>query len=300
MVNGKASGKQRGWVRGSRLARTKTQVEMLQKHGVHPIYSADPKVDGTMEATLDVLLKSLRPGDEVWVTSLARLVTKRADLRRAVDAIHNKECVIIEAASERRSDRDGALMALDAADELMGETRKLTPEQAQKFGAKGAAANVQRIMEKYVNRRMQTLDATKIWTDPDLAPLSNHAVLRRMPGWSQRMAYRHIGPRGLAKGRPRSDGSLSERSRPGFIYFLQNGRRKIIKIGYTRDHGGRVSSLQNANPDELKVLATIRGTRMAEAELHKRFSKFNVRGEWFRLEGDLAKYVAGLTAALKE
>lgn len=188
------------------------------------------------------------------------------------------------------------MMALEAADELMGEGRRLTPEQAQRFGSKGAAANVQRMMEKFVKRRMPTLEATKIWTDPDLATLSNHAVLRRMPGWTQRAAYRHIGPRGLAKGRPRADGSLSERSRPGFIYFLQNGRRKIIKIGFTRDHGGRFTSLQMANPDELKVLATIRGTRLLEAELHKRFAKFNVRGEWFRLDGELAKYVAGLTA----
>lgn len=266
---------------------------MLKRSQVSPIYNAD-------QHTLDTLIKSLRPGDEVWVTSLARLVTKRVDLRRAIDAIHSKECIVIEAASDRRSDRDGAPMALDAADELMGEARGLTAEQAQRFGAKGAAASVQLTMEKFAKRRMAPLEATKIWTDPDLATLSNHAVLRRMPGWTQRMAYRHIGPRGLAKGRPRSDGSLSERSRPGFIYFLQNGRRKIIKIGFTRDHGGRFASLQMANPDELKVLATIRGTRLLEAELHKRFAKFTVRGEWFRLEGDLAKYVAGLTAAQRE
>lgn len=275
-------------MRGSARAGEAAQSKMLEEHGVQLIY-------GEGERTLDALINSLREGDEVWVTSLARLAPKRPLLKRAVDEIHNKKCLVVEAASGRRSDRDGAMMALEAADELMGEGRSLTPDQAQRFGSAGAAANVARIMDKFVKRRMPTLEATKIWTDPDLAPLSNYTILKRMAGWTQRMAYRHIGPRGLAKGRPRSDGTLSERSRPGFIYFLQNGRRKVVKIGYTRDHGGRVSSMQSANPEELRVLATIRGTRLAEAELHKRFAKYNVRGEWFRLEGDLAKYVAGLT-----
>lgn len=286
MMNGTASGKRRGWIRASRLASDKTQNEMLRRYDVQPIYNAT-------DVNLDAYIKALRPGDEVWVTSLGRLCAKRADLRRAVDMIHSKKCVIVEAASERRSDRDGASMALDAADELMGEARALTPENARKFGAKGGKANAKRVAEEFKDR-MSRPNAMKIWTDPDLARLSNPRVLRRMPGWTQRAAYRHLGPRGLAKGRPRGDGTVSHRNRPGHVYIFQKGRRAVVKIGYSGDHEGRMASLQTSTPDKMRLIALIPGSRSVEAALHKRFREYRLSGEWFRLEGTLAEYVAEL------
>lgn len=259
---------------------------MLARCNVRPIYKAS-------ECGLDVYIKALRPGDEVWVTSLARLTEKRVDLRRAVDEIHSKECVIVEAASERRSDRDGASMALDAADELMGEARALSPEQATKFGVKGGKANAKRVREMFKDR-MPRKEALRIWTDSDLARLSNIKVLRKMPGWTQRAAYRHLGPRGLAKGRPRGDGTIASRTRAGHVYLLQKGRRAVVKIGFSGDHEERRQSLQTATPDRLRLIATLPGNRSVEAALHKRFREYKVTGEWYRLEGELAEYVAGL------
>ena len=286
MMNGTASGNRRGWVRGSRLASDATQIEMLKRYDVRPIYNAK-------DHDLEAYIRSLRSGDEVWVTSLGRLAARRADLKRAVDLIHSKKCVIVEAASERRSDRDGAEMALDAADELMGEAKALTPENARKFGAMGGKANAKRVAEEFKDR-MPRKDAHKIWTDTDLARLSNVKVLRKMPGWTQRAAYRHLGPRGLAKGRPRNDGTISHRNRPGHVYFFQKGRRQIVKIGYSGDHAERMGSLQQATPDRLRLIATLPGSRSVEAELHRRFRQYKVTGEWFRLEGELAEFVTGL------
>lgn len=285
-MNTTASGNRRGWVRGSRLASDATQIELLKRYDVRPIYNAK-------DTNFADYLKSLRVGDEVWVTSLGRLAGKRSDLRRAVDLIHKKKCVIVEAASERRSDRDGASMALDAADELMGEARALSPEDAKRFGAKGGQVNAKRVAEEFKDR-MPRKEALKLWTDTDLARLSNIKVLRKMPGWTQRAAYRHLGPRGLAKGRPRGDGTISHRNRPGRVYFMQNGRRRVVKIGYSGDHIERLGSLQAASPDRLRLIATIPGSPAVEAELHKRFRAYRVTGEWFRLEGELAEYVAGI------
>lgn len=259
---------------------------MLKRYDVRPIYNAN-------DVDLAAYIKALRPGDEVWVTSLGRLCAKRADLRRAVEVIHKKKCVIVEAASERRSDRDGASMALDAADELMGEAKALSPENAKKFGAMGGKANAKRVEEEFKDR-MPRKDALKLWTDTDLARLSNVKILRKMPGWTQRAAYRHLGPRGLAKGRPRGDGTISHRNRPGRVYFMQNGRRRVVKIGYSGDHVERMGSLQAASPDRLRLIATIPGSPAVEAELHRRFRAYRVTGEWFRLEGELAEYVAEL------
>lgn len=288
-MNDIASGKRRGWVRGSRLASAEAQIKMLEKCNIRPIYNAEVH-------SFDDFTKALRVGDEVWVTSLARLAPRRRELREAINLIHSKDAVIVEAASERRSDRgaQATAMVLDAADELAGEARGLTPQQAQEFGAKGGKANAKLIKQRFRNR-MSLTDARKLWTDPDLATLSNHRLLSRMPGWTQPSAYRHIGPRGLAKGRPRNDGTMSEKSRPGHVYFLQNGRRKLVKIGFSGDHTSRIGGIQSMNPDKLKLLATVPGSRRLEAELHKRFAKYRVQGEWFSVEGALAAYIARLT-----
>ena len=286
MMNGTASGKRRGWVRGSPRAKAETQIAMLKRCHVTAIYNADTH-------DLRDLIRSLRDDDEVWVTSLGRLAPRRSDLRRAVEEIHNRKCIIVEAASERRSDRDGAAMALDAADELMGEARGLTHEQATKFGAKGGEVIRKRALELFKDR-MPRKEALRIWADPDLARLSNIKVLRKMTGWTQKAAYRHLGPRGLAKGRPRNDGTVSDRTRAGVVYFFQKGRRQVIKIGYSGDHEERRQNLQAATPDRLRLIATIPGNKAVEAALHRRFREYKVTGEWYRLEGELAAYVAGL------
>lgn len=260
---------------------------MLERCNIRPIYKSSVH-------DLSDYINALREGDEVWVTSMGRLAAKRGELKRAVDLIHGKKCVIVEAASERRSDRDGAGMALDAADELMGEGRMLSPEQARKHGAKGGKANAKLVAAKFAKTRMALAEARKIWTDPDLATLSNARVLKQMPGWAQQAAYRHIGPRGLAKGRPRSNGTMRESARPGHIYFLQNGRRKLVKIGFSSDHATRIGNIQMASPDKLKLIATIPGSRLMEAELHKRFAQYHVQGEWFSVDGSLATYLARL------
>lgn len=258
---------------------------MLERHNIRPIYDAEA-------VSFEDFVKALREGDEVWVTSLARLAPRRRELREAIELIHNKNAVIVEAASERRSDRaaQATAMVLDAADELAGEARGLTPQQAREFGARGGNATAKVYKQRFRNR-MPLGEAKKIWTDPDLATLSNHRILKRLAGWTQVSAYRHLGPRGLGKGRPRNDGRMSERSQQGHIYFLQNGRRKLVKIGFSGDHISRIDSLQSATPDKLKLLATLPGSRTLEAELHKRFAKYHVQGEWFSVEGELAKYI---------
>lgn len=65
------------------------------------------------------------------------------------------------------------------------------------------------------------------------------------------------------------------------IYFIQEGRRGTIKIGYTEsDPGSRLRSLRSCNPS-LYLLGTMAGTRIDEARLHYRFQEHRVLGEWF-------------------
>ena len=71
------------------------------------------------------------------------------------------------------------------------------------------------------------------------------------------------------------------------VYLLQAGLRGPIKIGVARNVRRRLKTLQTGNHQELRVLAVIPcGTdgsaRNLESQLHRKFSKSRIRGEWFR------------------
>lgn len=77
-----------------------------------------------------------------------------------------------------------------------------SPEVAKRFGSMGGKANAWRLKREL--QRMPKRQAEVIWLDPLNRHLSNEQVIERMDGWTIRAAYRHLRPRGLAKGRPRS------------------------------------------------------------------------------------------------
>ncbi len=90
-----------------------------------------------------------------------------------------------------------------------------------------------------------------------------------------------------------------------FVYFIQAGDNPVVKIGSTIETlKKRLLVLQTANHLELRVIGAIelsgepeaRGrfwerARRQEAELHAKFSRDRIRGEWFRLTDELATYI---------
>lgn len=78
----------------------------------------------------------------------------------------------------------------------------------------------------------------------------------------------------------------------GTVYFILDTYKKDIKIGFTSKHiKERLSALQTSSSSELKVLATIPADRAYEKELHRKFNKFKVNGEWFSPSPDLVSYI---------
>lgn len=72
------------------------------------------------------------------------------------------------------------------------------------------------------------------------------------------------------------------------VYFIVNGDR--VKIGYSTNLGGRLSSL--AQPKENAAL-TLAGGRELEAALHDRFKDARVgQSEWFKYTRDIKQFVA--------
>ncbi len=70
-------------------------------------------------------------------------------------------------------------------------------------------------------------------------------------------------------------------------YAIVTIGRPRVKIGKSTNVKARLRDLQTAAPDPLAILGTIPGDR--EEELHARFAKVRLRGEWFRLTRDILK-----------
>ena len=68
-----------------------------------------------------------------------------------------------------------------------------------------------------------------------------------------------------------------------WVYFIQGDDGGPIKIGRTQQNPQwRVDALQCGYPfGKLRLIWLIRGTGLLERELHERFKKSRLRGEWF-------------------
>ncbi len=84
----------------------------------------------------------------------------------------------------------------------------------------------------------------------------------------------------------------------GVVYFIAAaagpGEPMYIKIGKTSGSAfARMRELQTGNPLQLGVLLTVPGYTDLEAQLHKRFAEYRIRGEWFSPGPKLCAYIDG-------
>lgn len=73
-----------------------------------------------------------------------------------------------------------------------------------------------------------------------------------------------------------------------------------IKIGISGSNGDRITTLQNACPYKLHILATAKGGRVMELAYHKRFAKHRLRGEWFERTPELLAEIDRLNMTSRE
>ena len=69
-----------------------------------------------------------------------------------------------------------------------------------------------------------------------------------------------------------------------FVYVMKNMDNGYYKIGYSDQPQYRERTLQAQEPD-VRLLATVAGTKELEQKLQRDFSGHRVRGEWFALFG---------------
>lgn len=65
------------------------------------------------------------------------------------------------------------------------------------------------------------------------------------------------------------------------IYFIHDGT--YMKIGWAVDAHKRLAELQVGNARPLYLKGVVRGHPDLERQLHRRFAKYRVKGEWFRM-----------------
>jgi hypothetical protein len=74
------------------------------------------------------------------------------------------------------------------------------------------------------------------------------------------------------------------------VYFVRCGA--YIKIGYAKQPSLRIAMLRTGNPMAIEPVLLLPGTRLDEANWHRRFVAQRERGEWFRIEDELAEFLA--------
>lgn len=79
-----------------------------------------------------------------------------------------------------------------------------------------------------------------------------------------------------------------------YIYFIKDTKNNTIKIGITGNIKNRMSALQTSSPYKLELIKLIDGDINKEKELHLRFDKYRLSGEWFESSRELLEYIDSL------
>lgn len=82
--------------------------------------------------------------------------------------------------------------------------------------------------------------------------------------------------------------------RQGYVYFIERGRAKMIRIGFTRRPAGRFIEHRKKYGAGLRLLGILSGGQSAEAAVHKKFDHLRIgRSEWFNIAPELTDYING-------
>jgi hypothetical protein len=85
-------------------------------------------------------------------------------------------------------------------------------------------------------------------------------------------------------------------------YFIADDFKGVIKIGKSNTPHARLRTLQTANVStltlELLIPTDVEMGGLGESDLHSRFSKYRLGGEWFEYSPEIKSFVQKLVAAL--
>lgn len=254
-------------------------------------------------------ISSLRAGDTAWLPSVMCLVIPKRD-RPADYRPMSSTCMMLNQilamgvtivdARARVSSRDPEAWAkhvFACSQRISSGTRTLA---SRRMAAKKATAAIEpglkarwSVPEMAAKLVLQKALWTGAGTIKDARELLDEDLRRA----STRTLYSLLGPRRphdpKAGGRPPRVGR-EQPPRVRYVYFIQRGRTREVKIGSAYDVDARFSSLRTSSPDDLRLIGVLAGDHTTEKTLHKQFDEYWIRREWFKLEGELAEFIRRL------
>ena len=81
------------------------------------------------------------------------------------------------------------------------------------------------------------------------------------------------------------------KSKEGFVYYIQEELDGNIKIGWSDDPIKRLSQHQTSNSRELRMLVYVKGSQEDEREIHRKFQNSKTQGEWFKPDKRLLVHI---------
>lgn len=82
-------------------------------------------------------------------------------------------------------------------------------------------------------------------------------------------------------------------SKDGIVYFVFAKELNRVKIGFTgfKTVENRLCGLQTSSPCKLELIGYINSNQDFEKELHNRFDKYRIIGEWFKYSKEIKEYI---------
>lgn len=75
------------------------------------------------------------------------------------------------------------------------------------------------------------------------------------------------------------------------IYLIADIDKIYCKIGFSKTPLNRLLELQTSSPLTLEILYVVDGTMSSEKQIHAKFIKNHIRGEWFHFDAEIIKYI---------
>lgn len=205
------------------------------------------------------------------------------DGRDAIEEIERRGSHLVETSTGRSSADPKQRRDLidDMARSVGAGGRSLSSAQARANGSKSRSRG--RPKAEFTPEQIEA--ARSVWMNRKIDRWNDAAKLlpKGFTVWRARALF---GSRGSRTSEPRS---------PDQVYFARAGRTNRVKIGTAVDVAVRMRDLAHPLVGKLRVLGVVDGGYGMESEMHRRFAVYRIKGEWFRLEGELAEFVASLS-----
>jgi hypothetical protein len=83
-----------------------------------------------------------------------------------------------------------------------------------------------------------------------------------------------------------------------YVYFIRGKITNRIKIGSSANVNRRLYDLSTSSPDDLELLGVLVDNGNTENEIHDKFKKFRLHGEWFEADESILTFVHNNTTMI--